>query len=199
MAAAQQHHQLEGAAAGPAAVRRRSAGHDRRERQPAAAPHPVLRQPARCRRSHAAAAPQRRAGDRRAPDLLRRSRRPAGRGHAQPRPGPGAPLSRPRAVPGHRLLLDLLPLLHPLAPGGRPEQAPPQPRPVGPRPVLHRAEPRRARRPAFRRRPADPARQQPGIPADAPEPHPARRVRAHRLPRCRWSCRSASPIRWSTC
>ena len=34
-------------------------------------------------------------------------------------PGPRAPLSRPRAVPHHRLLLDLLPLLHPLAHGRR--------------------------------------------------------------------------------
>ena len=82
MAAAQQHHQLAGAAEGPAAVRRRSPGHDGRERQPAAAHHPVLRQPARSAEPHAAPAPQRRAGDRRAPDLLRRGRRPAGRGYA---------------------------------------------------------------------------------------------------------------------
>ena len=37
---------------------------------------------------------------------------PLGEDHDSARARPGAPLSRPRAVPGHRLLLDLLPLLH---------------------------------------------------------------------------------------
>ena len=49
----------------------------------------------------------------------RRGRRSAGRGPRHRRARPRASLSRPRAVPHHRLLLDLLPLLHALAHGGR--------------------------------------------------------------------------------
>ena len=40
---------------------------------------------------------------------------PLGEDDAQPGAGPGAPLPGPRAAPRDRLLLDLLPLLHPLA------------------------------------------------------------------------------------
>ena len=43
--------------------------------------------------------------------------RPVRRGFPFARAGPGASLSRPRAVPGDRPLRGLLPLLHPLAPG----------------------------------------------------------------------------------
>ncbi len=87
----------------------------------------------------------------------RRSRRPARRGPSQRRARPGAPLSRPRAVPGHRLLLHLLPLLHPLAHGRRGRRRLlVQPPAVGGGARLHRGTPRDPRRADLGRRPADP-------------------------------------------
>ena len=58
--------------------------------------------------------------------LARRGRRSAGRGARQPGARPGPSLSGPRAAPGPGFLLDLLPLLHPLA-GGRARRDRPQP------------------------------------------------------------------------
>ena len=59
-----------------------------------------------------AAAPHPHHDRRRISSAARRGRRSAGRGPRHGRARPGAPLSRPRAVPDHRHLLDLLPLLH---------------------------------------------------------------------------------------
>ena len=102
---------------------------DRDDRDRAAAPHPY---PGRRRIS----APARRGG------------RPARRRPRRRRARPRAPLSRPRAVPGDRLLLDLLPLLHALAPGRRGRRRiPVQRAPVGARDRLYRGahrDPRRA-------------------------------------------------------
>src|SRR4029079_8914429 len=85
----------------------------------AARHHAVLREPDGARGRAGAAAPHAYPGRQRISQDPRRGRRSAGRGRPQRRAGPGAPLSRPRAVPRHRLLLDLLPLFHPLAHGGR--------------------------------------------------------------------------------
>ena len=101
------------------AVRRRARRGDAPSRLAAARHHAVLREPDEPRGRDGAAAAHAYPGRHRISEDAGRGRRPARRGRPYRRTGPRAPLSRPRAVPGHRLLLDLLPLLHALAHGRR--------------------------------------------------------------------------------
>src|SRR5215475_10995993 len=91
------------------------------------------------------------------------------------------------AVPGlvhrypDRVLLDLLPLLHPFAHGGGGRRrVPVQRAPVGARHRLYRGAPGNPRRAALGRRSPDPGRREAGMAAVAPAGHPPCRVPAHR-------------------
>ena len=80
--------------------------------------HPLLHEPDFPGRSAAAAPPHRRPHGPRAGPLRRRGRRSLGRRTRHPRAGPGPSLSGPGAAAGAGFVLELLPLLHPLAGGG---------------------------------------------------------------------------------
>ena len=101
------------------AVGRRARRGDPPSRFAAARHHALLCEPDGARGCDRAAPPHPYPGRHRISQDAGRGRRSARRGRPQRGARPGAPLSRPRAVPRHRLLLDLLPLLHALAHGGR--------------------------------------------------------------------------------
>ena len=107
-------------------------------RPPAGRHHALLSEPARSRTTRPAAAPHGRAGARRVPAHPGRGRRPARRGRPFAGARPRAPLPRPGPVPGHRLLLDLLPLLHPFAHGRQQRRVPLRPRGMAAGARLHR-------------------------------------------------------------
>ncbi len=111
----------------------------------------------------------------------RRGRRSARRGRPYRGTWSRAPLSGPRAVPGHRLLLDLLPLLHALAHGRRGERRLfLQPAAMGGGARLHRRASPDPRRADLRRRSADALRRAARLSARALARHQACRVRAAR-------------------
>ncbi len=116
--------------------------------------HPLLHEPPGAGQPPSAAPPHRRPHGKRANPLPRRGRRPARRRARQPGAGPGPSLSGPRAAAADRFLLELLPLLHPLA-NGRTRRNQPQPRTAGKGPRLHPPHARNPRRPPLRRRSAD--------------------------------------------
>ena len=143
--------------------------------------HALLREPDEPRRCARAAPPHPHPGRHRICEDAGRGRRPARRGRPQRRARPRAPLSRPRAVPGHRLLLDLLPLLHALAHGGRARRRLfLQPAAMGAGARLYRRAPGDPRRADLGRRPAHFVGRAARLSARAPARDQARRVRPHR-------------------
>ena len=154
----------------------------RRRDDPVEAPgrhHPLFHEPLVQGRRLRPAAPNGGPDDGRVHDRPRRGGRPAGRRRAEPGAGPGAPLPGPRPAARAGLLLDLLPLLHPLA-GRRPRRDLPEPFPPRAGHRLHPLHSGGARRADLRRRPADPERRAPGLAAVAPARDPARRDHPHR-------------------
>ncbi len=160
-------------------VRRRAGRARPGRRNPARRHHPLLHEPDFAGRSPTAPA---------ADDYSHRQRiyadqgrigRPVGRGSRQRYPRNGPSLSGPRAAPGPRFLLQLLPLLHPFAGRGpgrhRPQRGPPDagfrvsPQAYG--------SPRRA---DFRRRSALHERRQAGLDPHEPACDSAYRIRPHR-------------------
>ena len=116
-------------------------------------------------------------------------------GHTR-RARPRAPLSGPRAVPRHRLLLDLLPLLHALPHGRRAgRRILLQPPAMGGGARLHRRASRNSRRADLGRRSADACPTSGSTICSGACAPSAMSSSCGSAPRCRWCCPCASPAR----
>src|SRR6476661_2160417 len=130
------------------AVRRRARCGRPASRIAAARHHTLLREPDESRGLLRAAASHTYPGRHRISEDAGRGRRPAWRRRPYRGARPRASLSGPGAVPGHRLLLDLLPLLNALPHGRRAwRRLFLQPPAMGGGALLHRGAPRDSRRP----------------------------------------------------
>ena len=196
LAGAQAHPHARRARASLRAVRRRARRGGAPPRIAAARHHAVLCEPDEPRGRARAAAAHAHPGRHRISEDARRGRRSARRGRPYRGTWSRAPLSGPRAVPGHRLLLDLLPLLHALAHGRRARRRLfLQPPAMGGGARLYRGASRNSRRADLRRRSADALRRAARLSARPARAPSAMSSSCGSAPRCRWCCPCASPAR----